>query len=126
MPICSDCDALTSYLHERVPPRSYTHKNVLEVLRTAPTCDLCNLIISVEFKWQDHDEPATGTISLYNTETYMCRLEELAKTNPEIFPPIKVSALQDVCARHSEIVLEIDFFGSRLGRIYLAVWKGII
>jgi hypothetical protein len=79
----------------------------------------------VEFKWQDHDEPETASISLYNTEEDMRWLEAIAKEEPELFPAIKVSALQDVCTRISEIVLEVRFIENRLGRIYLAVWKGM-
>ena len=87
-------------------------------MRTTPKYNLCNLIISVEFKWQDYDEPETASVSLYNTEEDIRRLEAIAKEKPELFPAIKVFAGQDVYIRISEIVLEVSL--SKIG------WEGFI
>lgn len=123
MSTCSDCDALIKFLHSRTCGRSHTHKGVTEILRAAPACDLCNLIVSVPLKFQDDIDPPVSSISLFNTNHDLQELEKWAESDPDDFLPMQVFALEDITARNSEIVFEFKLL-DRKAIIRFAIWKG--
>lgn len=131
MPLCTECEALVSLLHDRMNSKlkPYTlHKSVSQILKSSPECDLCNLVISVEFKWQDNFEPPVASLSYFNNERAIRASEDLGfMTNTGMEKKVKVQILVDVCERVSEVVFEFQWLSLkaeiRRGRICLAVWK---
>ncbi|KAF1964236.1 hypothetical protein BU23DRAFT_70865 [Bimuria novae-zelandiae CBS 107.79] len=129
MPLCTECEALVSLLHDRMNGKAiYTpHKSVLEILKSSPDCDLCNLVVSVEFKWQDNFESPVASLSYFNDERAICACEGGVITNLGLDEKVKVGMSVDVCERVSEVVFEFQWLSLegeiRRGRLWLAVWK---
>ncbi len=127
MPLCSDCDSLITKLHARVPPIVHEHKNALEVVRSAPDCDLCNLLVFSEVKWQGNEECEAYSLSAFNVSTVIDWLTNLARDMPDLFPAIKVYRFVDIYERVAEVHFDITFpHVGRVGKICLAVWKGMV
>jgi hypothetical protein len=129
MPLCTECEALVSLLHDRMNGKvTYKpHKSVLEILKSSPDCDLCNLVVSVEFKWQDNFESPVASLSYFNNERYIHAWEGEVATDLGLDEKVKVGIILDVCERVSEVVFEFQWLSLegeiRRGRLWLAVWK---